>query len=329
MQIIEHVTKYAKELERWVTLRFTEAPPMVTTERCCITLLNKKLILLHLDKIQEVIDIRFADILEYQELDDLPLILNGMVEKHGLQSIPTYWLLSFDDYQLFLIESLRVPEEEFKDALSWRIKNLINYPIEEAVIDYFALPVKKVSSHPMLVAACAKKTQLNQITKWLKKSKLNLTTIYIPELALRNLTALFENDEKSSAFIYFYDNGAILNITRQKDLYFTRRILFSTHPESNEIDYEKIGLEILRYFDYFQSQWRYPNPSRIFIASSKGNTADIVNILSKYLLLPVTSFPIKSFLVDSIKIESAQDEMILALGCALYHKDVKDAATGN
>ncbi len=43
-------------------------------------------------------------------------------------------------YKSFSIEPLLVEPEEMVYALRWRIKDMINFPVAEAAIDYFEIP---------------------------------------------------------------------------------------------------------------------------------------------------------------------------------------------
>lgn len=313
------ITKYANYLQQWIKPFIEKKQPEQTTERCCISISSNEISFIHLNQIQDTTELLLAETFKYEDLDSLPLMFSGFVKTHDLSLIPTYWLLIPEDYQLFLIESLSATPEELNDALKWRIRSLINYPLEEAVIDYFMLPTKKSASNtnPFIAAIAAKAPPLTTTIKILEKCGINLTIIDIPELALRNLSAFYEKDEKSTAFIYFYENIAILNITHKKSLYFTRRINLYVENESIRKDYEQLSLDLLRYFDYFQSQWRYPSPNRIFIASEKSDIENIATSLSKHLLLTVEPFPLNTILVENNLSSLVDKKFLLPIGCAL------------
>ena len=271
---------------------------------------------IYLNKTQEQFEIILTEYIPYTALNEINLLLTSMVQQHYLHYTPTTWLLSPEDYQLFLVEALPVKSEEYTDALQWRIRSLINYPPSEAAIDYFKLPAKKglQENDGMTAAVAAPTNRLNQIADILNRSGLLLTSIDIPELAMRNLTTRYENDEKSTAFIYFFEKVAILNITREKTLYFTRRMNLADYQEQSL--YEQMSLDILRYFDYYQSQWRYPTPSRIFIASTH-NTEKIKILLSDYLTLAVEQYQLPPTIIGNSKLKSLDASSLLLLGKAL------------
>ena len=306
-------------LQQWVKHIFAEKQIETTSKRCAIHFTSSDIILVHIDKNQTNIECIFSEIIPYQETNMIPTLLTRLADKYHLRAIPTYWLLSLDDYQLFLIDSLPVEPTEFNDALNWRVKSLITYPLDEAIIDYFKLPPKKgsLTNNPMIGAVTAKMNTLKKISQSIKSSGFPITVIDIPEFALRNLSALYETNDKSMAFICFFKKEAILNITRQKKLYFTRRMTLPPLHERKDSDYEQISLDILRYFDYYQSQWRYPSPNHIFITSETNNVIEIAKILADHLLLTVQPFTLNPSMISGDIDNFNESKILLALGSAL------------
>ncbi|OGT41969.1 MAG: hypothetical protein A3F42_07260 [Gammaproteobacteria bacterium RIFCSPHIGHO2_12_FULL_37_34] len=321
------IREYANKIYQRVESLFEEKKLQATTFRCCLSLTAHELSFIYLNHTQDFIEVLLSETLSYESIDDITLLLTGLVKQQNLHYTPTSWLLSPDDYQLFLVEALPVKPEEYLDALKWRIRSLINYDQSEAAIDYFKLPVKKGAqeNNAMTAAVVAQKSQLNKLAEALNHCGLLLTAIDIPELAMRNLTALYEHDEKSTAFIYFYPNVAILNITREKTLYFTRRINLTEYNDQQL--YEQVSLDILRYFDYYQSQWRHPNPSRIFVAS-KNNVEQIKTLLSQYLSLAVEPYQLPATLMGNAKFKTLGIHYLLLLGKTLGQNE-NNAKTRN
>jgi MSHA biogenesis protein MshI len=276
----------------------------------------------------EINEIFLLEEIKFDDFKSLPLILKGLVDRYKLTTTPVYWLLETEDYQLNLIESMPVPKNEFLKALTWRVRSLINYPIEDAAFEYFELPSKKSAPNaPLIGSVTSQKSRLHDIISLCKDSGLSIVKIDIPELALLNLASIYENDDKSTAFIYFYSDYVILNISNRKTLYFTRRITLSINTDK-EIDYEKLSLEILRYFDFFRSQWRFAAPARIFVAADTGNVDVIANILTEKLLNPVEKYILNSTFLDEKKKSELSDKYLLDYGCILK-RDGLNASTRN
>ena len=319
---------YTNKLRTLAESFFREEKTLSSTKRCCISIKQSELSIVCISRRADADEVSLLDKIKFDDFKTLPLIFKGIIEKYDLSQTPLSWLLHPDDYQLDLIESMPVPETEFLTALSWRIRSLINYPIEEAVLEYFELPAKKnAPNSPLIGAVTAQKTRLNPAITLFKECGLQLVTIGIPEIAILNLAALYENDEKSSAFLYFYEKFIILNISNRKVLYFTRRINIS-FTSDNKIDYEKLSLEILRYFDFFCSQWRFSPPARIFSASSSGDIQVITKILSERLMHPVTVYTLNAVIMNDKTKNEIATKYLLDYGCLLKQGSM-DVKTGN
>src|SRR3990167_3470659 len=323
MELVKYAMETRRRIESFLLKKSYQA---VTTYRCCIAVSSREVSIICVNKTASAVELLFAEVIPYTNLGEVSLTLASIVKQHQLAKIPVYWLLAPEEYQLFLVDSLPVKDEEVRDALNWRIRSLINFPIDEAAIDYFSLPAKKSSPTNFMIAAVVAKTELlAKIAKLFEHSGLQLTVIDIPELAMRNLTAVYENDEKSTAFIYFYEKSAILNITCNKTLFFSRHIKPPTTTAASAEDYEQFSLEVTRYFDYFQNQWRYARHTRVFIASSQDNVGNLAKILSDYLLLPVEPFPITFILPEKMIVKNQQ---LLMLGSSL-REELGHVTSGN
>jgi len=169
----------------------------------------------------------------------------------------------------------------------------------------------------MVAAITAKEAALQNVIEHLEMLNLDLESIYIPELALSNLTALDEDNEKSNAFIYFYKELIIFNITFQKNIYFSRQIPLPPGGRLDTAFYENISLDILRYFDYFQSQWRHPSPNQIFIGTEIDDAVERAKLLSKHLMMQVSPYSLSSVLLDDPNVARLDHDFLLEIGCAL------------
>ena len=323
MSMLQQIELRAKKILQKIEPWLIEPKPLETSHRLCLSLNGNILTLLHINNDTNGIEIILNENLEFSDTPSLGIVLTGVVKRYQLEHTPAYWLLAPDDYQLFFIDSIPVKGNEFKDALNWRLRSLLTHPIQETAVEYFMLPAKKSSSdQPMVVAVTSRKQQLADTIELFLKAGVQLANIDIPELALRNLSAACEKDEKSTAFLYFYKNMAILNVTRQKVLYFTRRIMITDNMNQNSPDfYEKLSLEILRYFDYFQSQWRHPSPSRFYIAAQQGNPDQIIAGLAKHLTVQLEPFPVSSIIVNKNKTDQLENDALLSLGSVLQQED--------
>jgi len=313
------VSTYINKLKDVVTPFFHKKEEVETTHACCIVVTSSEVRLLHINHSQELYEVLLAEKIQLEDdTQNFELLLATIVKRHELQKLPCNWLLCSDDYQLFLIESMPVHPDEFRDALTWRLRSLLNFPVEEAVIDHFILPGKKATpNNPMIAAVVAKQAYLQKMTEIFKRSGLNITKIDIPEIAMHNLTSLYEDDEKSTAFIYFLNNTAILNITRQKTIYFSRTIQVPADSMHIKQNIETISLDILRYFDYFQSQWRFPSPSRVFIGASHHNVDELVKIFAEFLVSTTAGFSVEKIIANKSYTDKINHDFLLPFGALI------------
>lgn len=319
---------YKDKLKAFITSYFNEEPQLSDTQRCCINIKNNSLSLIAINHHLNVNEILLLDSSRYEDIKSMSKNLYAILNEHGLTLSPVYWLLGPDDYQVNLIEPMPVPKQEFQTALTWRIRGLLPYSVDEAVLEYFELPPKKSGPNlPLIAVVTAQKAHLSHMIYALKEQEIPLIKIDIPEISMYRLTCLHENDEKCTAFLYFFDNFVILNISSQKLLYFTRRLPLS-YLNGNTIDYEKLLLEILRYFDFFSSQWRMSTPSRILVASQNHNAADIAKTLSERLQNTVEPFSLQPSLVNETDQREVVQKYLLEYGCLLEQGN-KNASPGN
>lgn len=315
------LSEYASRLQQWAEPYFTNKQTIHTTERCAIRITPNHLKILHVDKKNNQTKIIAQDSVKYDTHESLTHALRHFIKTYQLEEVPFNWILEPKQYHLFLIESMPVEKSELRDALTWRIRSLITYPIEDALIDYFLLPPKKNSPGASFVAGItANSNVLAETINIFKHEKLILNSIYIPELALRNLAELYENDERSTAIIYLYDNIALLSITRNKMLYFTRQIPLESTSELDEASISVLSLEIQRYFDYYQSNWRYPTPNRILFASDSPKSDALMTLFTEKLMSTIEHYKLPPDFASAEENLTIQASYLLNLGCAMQQE---------
>lgn len=222
--------------------------------------------------------------------------LARLVADAGLKGSPTNLVLSSADYNLFLVDAPAVPTDEMASAVRWKIKDLLDFPAEAAVLDVFELPAEATRNRAsgMVYAAVAARSRLEQLIAQVNQSGLELQAIDIPELALRNIGNRFIDDHHGVALLSLQPSGGILNITRQGQLYLTRRINLPvagdiTSSEGWQAVQDRVVLEIQRSLDYFESQMGQQAVSRIVVAPHGGDPTLILAGLTEALSTPVVA----------------------------------------
>lgn len=231
----------------------------------------------------------------YEELGDTGVAerLASVVGELGLQGASTNLVLAPNDYSIYLVEAPQVGDDEMASAIRWKIKDLLDMPVEDAIIDVLRLPENAFSGRKQMIYAIASaRSRLEEKIAKVSQSGLSLSSIDIPEMALRNIVRQFGDDSQGLAFISLRENGSTLNITRQGELYLTRRINTQVGPDALlEPDWEmrrdRVVLEIQRSLDYFESQMGQNPITQIMIAPRGHDTESMMNSLADALASPV------------------------------------------
>ncbi|MGH8751421.1 MAG: agglutinin biogenesis protein MshI, partial [Burkholderiales bacterium] len=88
----------------------------------------------------------------YRLQADNPAALEKLRKDARLDQYQCATLLDASEYQMLQVEAPAVPKPELKAAIRWRIKDLLNYPIDDAMVDVFDIPPSRdapARSHAM------------------------------------------------------------------------------------------------------------------------------------------------------------------------------------
>lgn len=202
-------------------------------------------------------------------------LLRQALLKAGLQGAPVNLVMAANSYQLILGEAPKVPAEELAEALRWRIKDLLQFPIAEAVIDAFLLPEDSVrGTSRMAYAVAAQRKIIEQQVALAKTAGLKLQNIDIPELVLRNLAETCCDTQRGIALVKLQQGGGSLHIIRAGNLYLSRQFSLSYNAGLlDDLPGDALILELQRSLDYFERQMRQVPPSHVYLCG-ENVTAD-------------------------------------------------------
>src|SRR5208282_1745258 len=77
------------------------------------------------------------------------------VKAANLPRLPVSAVMRPDDYQLALVEAPDVPPAELRAAMRWRLKDAIDFRVEDAIIDVFDVPDQNRGGHGRMMYAVA------------------------------------------------------------------------------------------------------------------------------------------------------------------------------
>lgn len=222
-------------------------------------------------------------------------VLSTLVEDMDLKGGNCNYVLSPRDYTLYLIEAPAVEESELRSAIRWKIKDLLDMPIEDAAIDIFPVPEEAFQgrSKKMLYVVVASKSRIAAIIELVARSGLKLKSIDVQEMALRNITELFLDDHHGLAFLDLRKIGSTMNLSKDGKLFLTRKINSQLDADvMTSVDWEvrrdRLVLEIQRSLDYYESQMGQSPISQIIMAPRASDSVAMAESLSAVMAVPVT-----------------------------------------
>lgn len=238
-------------------------------------------------------------------------------------------LLAKNEYQLFQIEKPNVPANELKQAISWKLKDMIDYPVEHATIDVIDIPVDPNNTNRQsYVYAIAAKNELisDYMKRFIEFSGSGLEVIDIPELAQRNVAAYLEQEGRGLALLSINNNSGLLTFTSAGELYHARQIEIDTKQMQSEDSekksgaFERLSLEIQRSLDNFERQFPYVTINRLVLAPFM-EREDFYDYLKAYLYIQIDRFDLSDVFEfedkESIGDLAMQASLLPALGAAL------------
>lgn len=174
-------------------------------------------------------------------------------------------LLGASEYHLLQVDAPNVPQNELKGAIRWRVKDLIDFHVDDAMIDVFDVPFERSDAghgHPMYVVVARNDAIASRVSLF-EAAKIPLSVIDIPEMAARNIAALFDRRGQANALLVFGEESGSLTFTYRGELCLTRRIdttagdLRDADDEIRTRAFERVRLELQRSLDYFDRQFHY------------------------------------------------------------------------
>lgn len=230
------------------------------------------------------------------------------------------------EYQLHVVEAPNVPAAELKTAVRWRVKDLLEYPAEAATVDVLPMPADRGGRGRSVFAVTARNDHIAWCMKLFEDAKVPLESIDIPELAQRNVAALYEEPGRGLALLSFGESGAMLTITSGGELYVSRSFDVTTESleradgDARTALLDRVVLELQRSLDHFDRQFGGVPVARLLIAPF-ADAQGLRQFLADNLYVPVDVLDLNDVLdlKDAPQLASleAQSRGLQIIGAAL------------
>jgi MSHA biogenesis protein MshI len=257
---------------------------------------------------------------------DVAPSLKATLDRLGATRARTCAVVDGDDYQVVQVEAPEVLPSEMRTAIRWRLRDAVNFNVDEAAVDVFEIPdpVRR-STAKMLFAVAARDSAIQRLASTLKPVAKGFHAIDIPELCLRNLSALLPQDNKGVAMLALNQRFAQLVITRQGVMYLTRRIdtarAFNPHDRernAGDVDAGALALELQRSLDYYESHYDQTPIGDLVIAPADERARRLADDLKSETSLRVSVLDVRDLFIVQQSGEIVNDwPSLMALGAAM------------
>jgi MSHA biogenesis protein MshI len=254
-----------------------------------------------------------------------------LAKEHGFSRYQCSTLLSPGEYQLLLVEAPNVPRAELKTAIRWRIKDLLDFHVNDATVDVLAVPPNPAAGGERaqsMYAVTARNDLIQACIARFESARIPLSVIDIPETSQRNIAALFEHDERGLALLYVGSNESLLTINFRGELMLARRIdvglqeLTSAVGAAREEQFQRVLLELQRTFDHFDRQFAYVPVAKLLLAPEPEESA-LLEYLAGNLDMPVERLRLAAAIEFGARAELEPSEewrLFHLIGAALRHE---------
>ncbi len=256
-------------------------------------------------------------------------MLARAVNELGVRGMGCIGVLEPMDYSLMLIEAPEVEAAEMRQAVRWHVKDLIDFHVDDAVIDVFDVPRQRERGRPKLIyVVAARSSHVRRLVETVEAAQLELRAVDIAELALRNVMSLTPEDEAGAAFLSLAMRQGLVMLTRQNQLYLSRKLdIGMGHGVLGDadltMDLDALSLELQRSFDYCESHFDLPTPRHLLVApASDDQVRDVLPYLAENLGVNVRCTGLEEVLECREPLAPGmQSRGLLSVGAALRRED--------
>lgn len=255
--------------------------------------------------------------------------LSGVCKALNLGRYRCSAVLKSGEYQILPVDPPAVPAAEMKEALRWSVKDLIEFPVELAAVEMLAVPDdfgSLLGKVQQIFAVVSSDELLHPKVNMFGAAGYQLEAIDIPELAQRNISALFEKDGQGLAMLTIDENCTLLTFTFHGELYTVRQTeinlmqLLRADDGRRDQLFERIALETQRSLDNFDRLHGHITLSGLMVSPLPGVNG-FLDYLRVYLSAPVTEIDLTEVLditaVPGLNLLDRQAQCLKAIGAAL------------
>ncbi len=186
--------------------------------------------------------------------------LRHWVRDNGLQKTPCVCLVANDDCDVYQVERPEVEDEELLPAVTWKIKDLINYDVAHAVVDSYPMPRSTKNNPQQVGVVAARETVIQNYVDSMRACAVELVALDIHELVRSNLQLIRQSAGRSLVLLTLAERSGLLGIYHDTELYVSRDFKIGLEDleqvsDDDQGPFDSLLLEIQRSLDYFESYY--------------------------------------------------------------------------
>ena len=184
--------------------------------------------------------------------------LKQWVSDNSLQKLPCVCLVADDDCDIYQVERPEVDDSEMIQAVTWKIKDLINYDVTNAVVDSYPMPASSKNKQRQVGVVAARENIISSYVESIRATSLELDALDVHELVRSNLGVVQHSTGDSLMLLTLTSDKGLLSVYHDTDLCVSREFMIGIDQlklasSDDESIFDALLLEIQRSLDYFES----------------------------------------------------------------------------
>lgn len=226
------------------------------------------------------------------QADGVAGALRALQAAKRLKGCSLVGVLNRAQYRMLATDAPDVVREDWRDAMRWHLKEQVDFPVEDAVLDVLEVPQGTSRSNSAVMTFLVPRVDYSTVELSADDLGLGWTALEVPETALRNVCALAEDGDKAHALMVFGESHGMLVITFKGELLMARHIEVTVaavtgDEEGRGAALSRASLEILRTVDTFERMHSQIQLSGMTVALPPGCGAETMEMLSELIYVPL------------------------------------------
>lgn len=264
-----------------------------------------------------------------QEFSNPVQALSALLESAPLPKVSCEICLDHSYYNMLLVDAPDVPDEEIRDAIKWKVKDLIPQDLASMVVDGFRLPADAYRGRMnMLYVAATESKIIQDLVDVCERNGICLDGIGVNELSMSALAKLNQaGEDVGSAVLYLNGSSGTINLIENGHLYLTRTIELANGAAtySGSLDFQadpvdNLALDVQRSLDYYESQLGKSGVTRLYLVAANPEHRNWCEGLAERLPIQASLFQLDD-MPGADEIGEQMGQLAPAIGIALGRLD--------